>query len=148
MGEQATDIEESFQGSAGRLEMILEKKGIGSWILPNFSVKAGDRLILDTLEAIKGDWSRYHNEEFTGTRSLFQDGRICTSDISGSKGFYAKIEYVPPTSERNARIRMTIPFKPDVEGLQQGAVELRTIAELLESKGYRTSPPKYDDFLI
>lgn len=135
----------SETNSVGSLEMLLEKKGLMSLISSNFSVRASDRLILDTLEAIRWGWLMYHNEEFSRSRGPFQDGRIGSIEISGNRGFYAKIEYIPPNAEqkRNARICVTIPFKPGIDGLQDSnTTELRTISESLEAKGYRIAQTK------
>lgn len=141
MSAQIKVFPESAQGGTfNGLEKVLEKSGIWSMLSSDFSVRTSNRLIDDAINTIEKVWSMYHQEELNKQGTRYPPERIDTTEIIGNRGFYAKVKYVPPdqTKKRNAQIKVEIPLREDVDGLNSlESTELREIAKSLRSKGYR-----------
>lgn len=143
--EQADHSElEKANHSEFALEMVLSK-GFGA---SDFSEKKSDGSITDAIKLVKNTWDDFHGQDYKittaranepGTNQLPDTKRVLIGELTGSRSFYAKAEYLPPNlAGGKAQIRVTVPLRSGVEGLESvDAVELNSIRDALSSVGYK-----------
>lgn len=96
------------------LEMILTK-GIGG---NDFSGERSDELIKHVLKLVKQYWDIFHPQEFDEKTKRANESvtynslgnRLLIGESVGTRGFYAKVEYIPPNA---ANILIPVPIQSE-----------------------------------
>ncbi len=119
-----TITSDSVDHSEFALEMILTK---GFGISDDFTGYKGDKFILNLMKFVEKNWDIFHVQEYVEKTKRANEfiiynslgDRLMIGEIFGSRGFYAKVEYIPPNA---ANIPIPVPIESEGDG--SGGIKL------------------------